>query len=163
MIGNYIRIPENDLNRLLANPESIMDFLYPEDESLPLPDRRLDIDKSWHIIHFLLTGETWEGKEPLRNVVLGGTLIGEVDVGYGPARYLTPPEVREISKALSSISESSLWARFDRQAVLDHEIYPDGWEGNETERGYMQGYFGQLKVFFEEAAKQNESVILYLN
>src|SRR5262245_58137806 len=87
MIGNYLRLPEAELQRVLEKPEAITKLLYPENGSNPSPDLHLDTDKAWHITHFLLTGEAWGGAEPLANAVLGGTEIGDEDVGYGPARY----------------------------------------------------------------------------
>ena len=59
MIGNYIRVSPARLAELRAKPDSIMDFLYPDDPS-PLANH-LDIDKAWHAIHFLLNRETWGG------------------------------------------------------------------------------------------------------
>ena len=163
MIGNYLRLPEAELNGVLADPASVTSLLYPEDGSDLPADRRLDTDKAWHLTHFLLTGEAWEGAEPLRNAVLGGTEIGEEDVGYGPARYLTPAQVREVGAALKPISPQQLWSRFDLQAVQNAEIYPSGWEGTDEEREYILGYFQALKDFFANAAEANDAIILYLN
>jgi hypothetical protein len=71
----------------------------------------LRIDKSWHGIHFLLTGSAWGGKPPLSNAVLGGKEFGQ-DLGYGPARYLTPDQVKEVAAALDEITEATLRAQF---------------------------------------------------
>lgn len=163
MIGNYLRLPEAELQRVLQAPESITELLYPEDDSDHPPDRHLDTDKSWHLTHFLLTGEAWGGAEPLANAVLGGTEIGTEDVGYGPARYLTPAQVDAVASALAHISPDDLWSRFDPQQVRDAEIYPSGWEGNDTERDYIFDYFVDLKTHFADAAENNEAMILYIN
>jgi hypothetical protein len=92
MIGSYRRVDESALQRLLDKPEELSDFLFSDDDS----DSRLDIDKTWHVIHFLLNGDPWNGMQPLANVVLGGTQISTEDLGYGPARYLTISEVRDV-------------------------------------------------------------------
>lgn len=162
MIGSYLRLPESELNRVLENPDSIVSFLYPDDDSGPRSERYLDTDKSWHLTHFLLTGNAWEGAEPICNAVLGGTEIGE-DLGYGPARFLTPGQVQEVAAALAPISSEQLWSRFDPKAVEVAEIYPDGWKGNQEERDYVSGYFQQLKDFFAEATKTNDAIILWLS
>src|SRR5438552_527714 len=60
MIGNYLRLSPAGLAELRANPASVMDLLYPENGDRP--PRHLDIDKAWHAIHFLLNGQTWEGR-----------------------------------------------------------------------------------------------------
>jgi Domain of unknown function (DUF1877) len=163
MIGNYIRLPGVDLAHFIADPEAIMDYLYPEDDAKFPNSDHLDIDKAWQIIHFLLTGSAWDGDAPLKNIVLGGTEIGDVDVGYGPARYLIPAEVSEAALALSSIAGDELWGRFDLKALQDNEIYPSGWEGSDMEREYVIDHFQRLKAFLEEAHIDNQAVILYIN
>ncbi len=162
MIGNYRRLSEEDLDEILQEPESILNALYPEDSDIP-DGSQLDIDKAWHLIHFLLTGEPWEGAEPLCNAVLGGAEIGEEDVGYGPARYLTSTEVNAVATALASISPEELWTRFDLAKVHEADIYPLSWEGNDSDRDYILSYFNDLKAFFTTAQQQHDCMILYLN
>lgn len=163
MIGNYLRLPEAELQKLLEKPEAILEFLYPEDDSEPGGDRHLDTDKAWHLTHFLLTGEAWDGEVPFCNAVLGGTEIGEEDVGYGPARYLTPSQVKSTSEALAAISPDQLWQRFDLDAVRKCKIYPSGWEGNEMDRTYIVEYYTSLQTFFAAAVEEQQAMILYLN
>jgi hypothetical protein len=76
MIGNYRRVTALELASLQQAPNQIMRFLYPDDSTSIPADRHLDLDKTWHAIHFLLTGDPWEGEPPLRNAVLGGTPLG---------------------------------------------------------------------------------------
>jgi hypothetical protein len=70
--------------------------------------RSLDIDKTWHIIHFLLNGDAWEGSGPLFDAVLGGSQLTDEDIGYGPARFISPAEVAATAHALRSISGEEL-------------------------------------------------------
>jgi hypothetical protein len=187
MIGNYRRITPQQLADLQREPESIMEFLYPDWSGLPAmwepvermlepddvgidgpdfhaPDRYLDVDKAWHGIHFLLTGEAGGGALPLRNAVLGGTKLGDVDVGYGPARFLTPDEVKKVAEALSNISEDDLRAGYDPSALEAAEIYPTIWEreGDEALEYLMDNYV-ELVEFFQEAARCGDAMLLYLN
>jgi hypothetical protein len=60
----------------------------------------LSLDKVWHGVHFLLCGKAEPDADPASQAVLGGEEIGEDDFGYGPARYLTPAQVAEISAIL---------------------------------------------------------------
>jgi hypothetical protein len=162
MIGNYLRVSAAELERLVADPSDIQDVLYPEDGEAEHPEgRHLDIDKSWHAIQFLLTGEPWEGEPPLGNVVMGGTELGEEDVGYGPARGLTPAEVKSVSAALGEISGEQLWSRFDKQAFAEAEIYPQGWDGEGKQ--YIVEHYEALRQFFADAAAAGDAMILYLN
>jgi hypothetical protein len=67
----------------------------------------LNLEKSWHVLHYLLTGKAEKAPPPVGNAILGGQDIGG-DLGYGPARFLTPQQVREVRIALSAISKDGL-------------------------------------------------------
>lgn len=161
MIGNYVRVSPARLAELCAKPDSVIDFLYPDDLS-PLANH-LDIGKAWHAIHFLLNGQTWEGEPPLLNAVLGGKTIGDVDVGYGPARFLEPEQVRALTDALTDISPAELLERFDPRALNEAKIYPQGWSGEGHEREYIAGNYQRLVEFLRIAAEGGDAVIEYLN
>ena len=163
MIGNYLRVTPALLADLRAKPESILGFLYPEGGEPHPQGRHLDIDKTWHAIHFLLNGEKWEGDPPLLNAVLGGDPIGEEDVGYGPARSLSPEEVRKVADALDGIPAHELLGRFDAAALNDEEIYPHGWSCTEEERQYLSSYYLELVAFLRRASQAGDAMILYLN
>ena len=140
-----------------------MDFLYPDNEVESESEADLDIDKTWQAIHFLLTGDAWKGSHPLSNAVLGGVELGDEDVGYGPARYLSASEVAEIAAHLSGISKEALISRFDLNKFRKNGIYPDGWVGSDEEKNYITGYYHKLVSFFQEAAKSGNAMLLYIN
>lgn len=159
MIGNYVRVPEEELNDLLERAEQIDSFLYDETSE---HSRRLDIDKSWHVIHFLLTGSTWGGEPPWSEVVMGGTDISDEDVGYGPARYLLPSEVRNVADALRLLPWQDVASRWDSAAIRDADIYPE-WSDAPEDLEYVQHNYEALQKFFEQAAQHHEAVILWLS
>lgn len=163
MIGNDLRVSPEVLADLKANPDSILDFLYPDGEGPHPAGRYLCIEKSWHAIHFLLNGDKWEGEVPLFNAVLGGTPIGEVDVGYGPARCLSAEEVAIVADVLDDIPAFQLGASFDAEALNDEEIYPHRWSGDEWERQWISNYYLVLVAFFKRASRDGDAMILYLN
>ncbi len=68
------------------------------------------MDKEWHGIHFLLTGEAWSTDGEYGSVVFGGTEIGP-DISYGPARMLTAQQVGEIGSKLQALPLGDLRAR----------------------------------------------------
>jgi hypothetical protein len=174
MIGNFRRISDAKLNSLLAEPDTITDFLYPEEENADAPESEafadLDVDKAWHGIHCLLTGTAWEGEPPLGFIVSGGQEIGDVDVGYGPARGFTSAEVRAIAGALSALDRDALLARYDPAAMNQLEIYPaspDGWPPRDKDEDglieYLTDYYDMLRDFVLGAAKEGEALLVYLN
>src|ERR1700722_3238791 len=96
MIGTFRRTRDARLDALVSNPDTISDYLagYPDDAAdAGEAYADLDVDKAWHGLHFLLTGTAWEGAPPLDFIVKGGRQIGDVDVGYGPARAFSSADV----------------------------------------------------------------------
>ena len=160
MIGNYWRITPEELEKLRADPSQVPSFLYDS----PQPgDRYLDVDKSWHAIHFLLTGSVWEGDPPLGNAVLGGIPLGEVDVGYGPARARAPHEVQEVAEALQAISVEALMSRYDAGALQVADIYPQIWDEGETAWEYVGENYRALRDFFLMAGEAGDAMLVYVN
>jgi hypothetical protein len=119
----------------------------------------LRIDKSWHGIHFLLTGRAQGGSPPLSNAVLGGTEIGQ-DLGYGPARYLSPHQVKEVARALEPITKETLRQGFNPKAMTDAAIYC--WFEDEGDEGleYFLHYYVEVRVYFQDAARRGNGMIL---
>lgn len=159
MIGNFAAITAEQVDELIQDPERTTDFLDELAEGTGNEDF-LDVDKSWHGIHFLLTGSAWEGDAPLKWVVLAPREIGE-DVGYGPARILTPAEVSEVNKALASIPADQLQSKYDWQALNRNEIYPQNW--SEGDHDYIVGNFEDLKKLYASAAHRGMGIIQWLN
>jgi hypothetical protein len=129
---------------------------------------RVEIDKEWQAIHFLLTSDPslepeHRPDDPLHNVVMGGHET-EITTGYGPARILEPDEVRACSDALSKISVTELESRFNADELNQHDIYPcpspGGWTKEEA-GGIFEYYYPRLVKFFHEAAAAGEIVVIY--
>lgn len=125
-------------------------------------DKMLDIDKAWHAIHFILTGEAWEFDEDnfLTQLVLGGKPVNDDDMGYGPARLLTKDIVAPLADALGQWEEDVFREKFDLKAMIENNVYPvmDD-EDEEQFFEYVWFYFREVKKFFRQAADQGENVI----
>ncbi len=160
MVGRYVRLSEATLKTMLSDRALLDEFLLPDDPDAS-PQQELDIDKTWHLIHFLLTGSAWEGESPLCNAVLGGAEIGEDDFVYGPPRYLTANEVSEVHEALTDISGDELWSRFDANAIQANELYADT-EPSDEYRDYVLTAYAHLRSFFAAAASEQQAMLLYL-
>jgi hypothetical protein len=163
MIGNYVRVTEDVLNELLDGPEGLSSIIYPEDETSEWVERRPDIDKSWHIIHFLLNGKPWDGVVPFMFVVLGGDTVSAEDVGYGPARFIDPAQVKQVASALQTVSSQDLLQRWDQEAIDHAEIYPEGWTRSAEEFEYIGGNYEELRKFFLAAATNSEAVLEWIS
>src|SRR5260370_19668019 len=96
IIGNLRPASDAQIQPLLASPTDVTRFLYGAEAD---ERERVVLKKAWHAIHFVLTGSRLGGDEPLNFLVSEGTPVGEVDVGFGPARVLSSQHVR--SRALA--------------------------------------------------------------
>lgn len=119
----------------------------------------LSLEKSWHSLHYLLTGTAGEADSALGKAILGGKEIGP-DVGYGPARYLEASEVRKVAKALKKLSEKDLARRFNLKAMMAAKVYACR---DKNELKLAQHYFSKVVNYYAEAAKRGDAMLLYLD
>ena len=125
-----------------------------------------DLDKAWHGIHYLLTGTAYEGDGPISYLLTGGEAVGDIDVGYGPARALTPTEVEEFRKALAVTSPESLRSRFNPAEMKELGIHPDIWDRDPAEDdtlGYCLEYYKVLRDFVDNVAAKKLDLLIYLS
>lgn len=185
-------VGDEDIAKLLRDPPLVWKVLAPDEPGLyreargttgswlkrlfgratPLPaaepigpaESETDLDKSWHGIHYLLTGTAWEGEAPLDFLVRGGVPVGDVDVGYGPARAITSDGVLRIHAALAAISADDLRQRFDPDGMARLDIYPAIWAdepGAEGAFGYCSRHFANLQAFIADAAARRLGILIY--
>jgi hypothetical protein len=165
MIGNLFRVTSKDLDEILENSDILEDKIYAE-EGEHLKDF-LDLDKSWDGIFYLLTGYGMDDLErvesPLSSVLYGGEVVDkDQDVGYGPAQYITPDQVKELSNVLEPITKEDLQKKYDGEAMMKAEIYPEVWNESESLDYLLEG-FEETKKFYKQAAIENKAVIFFIN
>jgi hypothetical protein len=119
----------------------------------------LSLEKSWHSLHYLLTGTAWDTSSVLGKTILGGKEIGP-DIGYGPARYLESSEVAEVAEALKTVSDKDLERRFDLKAMIAAKVYACS---GEEELELAKHYFNQVVTYYVEAAAKGDAMLLYLD
>jgi hypothetical protein len=133
---------------------------------IPMPVEEIDLDKSWHGIHYLLTKTAWEGEPPLNFLVLGGEEVGDIDVGYGTPRAFRSQEVREIHEALRPVNAETLRSRFDPAEMMELGIYPEIWDRDPDDDdtfGYCAEYFENLKEFLGRAVAIESGMIVFVS
>lgn len=163
-IGVFRRVSTRVIDALRAHPENIKAILYPQQTETAIDDDvRIDVDTSWHALHFLLTGSATPGKPPL-DFILGGTPVGDIDLGEGPARMFSSAEVRKIAAALALINTGTLRSRFDATALMQHQIYPTHWEqpGKTSSFEHIAEQFDSLKDFVTTTAQAEAGMIVYM-
>jgi hypothetical protein len=173
MTASYQRIDQVELDQFLKDQDFAMSFVGLDSDDpfefyqeLEATGKRLDIQKEWQSLHFLLTQEVanpgdTEAPAPLRNVVLGGTET-DCEATYGVVRYLTPSEVKDVAEALSRLSESELAARFDPDLFNQADLYASA-DWNDESFGYLLDVFRQVSSFFQKAADSGDGMLLSLD
>ncbi len=166
MVGYLRQINPFELKKLQLNPNpnAVEIFLQGERRIRVVDDdydEGVDLNKLWHILHYLLTGSALGGGSPLANAILGGEEIGS-DMGYGPARFLTPSQVREVADALSRVSNEELARRFDPEAMDAAEIYGAGRGADPELAEYALEYLPQLVSYYSDAAAKGYAMLLYI-
>src|SRR6266851_516842 len=160
MIANLRPASDGEIEGLLANPEEITRFLYGAEAD---DSERVVLNKAWHAIHFALTGTRLGGEQPLNFLASEGTPIGQVDVGYGPARVLTSQQVRQLAAALAPIEPDEVARRVD-VALLDREaIYPGNWQRNGYSVDYVVANYRDMRQLIAKLAEQGRGLIIYVN
>lgn len=92
----------------------------------------------------------------------GGSFIGTVDVGYGPARVFDPTETQIIANMLEHKKVEDLIANFDPLQLTDVDIYPQIWDTTPNARSKCMEYFKQLQYFMRHAAENQRGLVVYL-
>jgi len=124
------------------------------------PARSLHLEKAWHGIHYLLTHCDEDNAETLGFLLEGGEEIGE-DLGYGPERFFSPAEVRQLNQALEGISDEQLWSHFDPEDMEAEGIYPSIWDEDEAElrEEYLE-YYKEVKKFVRRASEGQLGIVV---
>lgn len=124
-----------------------------------------DLDKAWHGLHFLFTGTASGGEPPLDFLVRGGREVGTIDVGYGPARAFSAAETAAAAGALGALDDDALRARFDPQAMMAEQIYPEIWDRDPQEDdtlGYLLEFLEGLREFLDHCREHGLGMVVAL-
>lgn len=123
---------------------------------------RGELEKAWHGLHYVFTGRVDEAPPPLGFLLSGGSEVGE-DLGYGPARVLSPRETIAFRDALAAISDAEFDRRFDVAALERAGIYPNCWD---EDRGDLldeyQTYFRQLRSDLDRVVAAADGLLIGL-
>ena len=151
MTVDVFAIPAAAVGDVLAERESFEQF-----ESISL-------EKAWHGLHFLLTGDAWETEGPAAFIVGGGAPLDGVDAGYGLPRLFMPDEVQQIHAKLNSTDGETLWSRYDSDAMTTEGVYPDIWDEPEEDlKEEYLFYFTDLKNLVSRAAGAGQGLVVFL-
>jgi hypothetical protein len=121
-------------------------------------DGALELDKSWHVLHYVLTGAAWDGPMPAAALLSGGREVGE-DLGYGPARALSAKETQAFAQFLAAQSEASLVKKLNVPKMQSMDIYCADEDSEED----LNHYFPQLKSYVSNAAAKGQGLLIWMS
>jgi hypothetical protein len=148
----------DEADRARSDDEYVEDLLF-EDDPCDDPDiRTVDLDKSWHGIHWLLTGTSYGTDGPMAGAIFGGVEIGE-DLGYGAARLLDPEVVAGVAAALEPLDADTLSNRMDAAAMTAADLYPSIWDEPDVFDTYLRPNYEALRAFYSRAAADGRAVL----
>jgi hypothetical protein len=135
MIGSYVRLGAEQFEWAQEYVEELSESIYAEEtEGAEKVTAIFDVDKAWDGLRFLLA----KAEDAPVDVVLGGSLLGEADWGYGPARYLTPEEVDAAARYLDSVDFDRLAEHFDAAGMREANVYPAIWGDGDSDLDYLR-------------------------
>lgn len=120
----------------------------------------LELEKSWHCLHFLLSGKVWEaGETPIEQAILGGAEIPDLVgvMGYGPVRFFEPTDVRKIATALETYPIEQKAKAFDQDAAATAKVYCPKHSPEE-----LVYYFNLVKNYYREAVSKGHAMLIWV-
>ncbi|RYU93833.1 YfbM family protein [Emticicia agri] len=157
MIGILLRVTAIELEAFRTDSSLLIEKLNNEEEP-----NLIDIDKAWAGIIFLIDKQTiYDGPD---SILFGRRVIDrKQDLGYGPAYYFIPDQVKESNERILRISEEELRNNYDAKAMMEAEVYPEIWEDEEAGFNYLLSFFKKVQSFYAKASSNNEAIITFLN
>lgn len=161
---SLIQITLFQLKKIQQNPAFIDDWFFVEDQNetppKPINYEELYLGKSWHGLHFVITGDSdIEGGDPPGSYAIFGKHPFEFqDAMLHSCKYLMPNEVKEVSDFLARISKKDLLSVFDPDLMNEIEIYPRStWIKDEFDSLY--DLFREVVVFYQKVSLKNNYVL----
>lgn len=127
---------------------------------------KLSLGKTWHALHFLLTGQDSAGEPPLsytisaQHAVFQHPPFQDDTPQQSPVRYNTVVLVSEIEHQLSKLTTDDFRKCYKADEIRASKVYPHYWgEHVQSEVEELTLAFTQLQDFYQYAKKSNFAVI----
>lgn len=120
-------------------------------------DQLVELGVRWQPLHYLLTGDAWEGDRPAADVVCGGVLFTVEDdvrekIG-ADVLYLSPARVAAAAGLLAGTGSNRLVERLDAAAMKKAGV-----EGDAGGADAVRADHDRLVTFFSLAAAHGQAI-----
>ncbi|MBW1803052.1 MAG: YfbM family protein [Deltaproteobacteria bacterium] len=156
------QIAPDELARLLTSEDAVDDFMesrFPETYDEDYEDDGLSLEKIWHLLHYLITGDAENEEYPLAYAIMVGYLLHK---SWNNLIYLPSDEVREVSDAISSLSEDDFYMKYKPESVSELDIYKYPSVHKEDVDDALE-YFRKLKDYYQDAANKGNAMLRYFH
>jgi Domain of unknown function (DUF1877) len=123
-------------------------------------ERVIDIAGAWQVLHYLITGDPWDGKAPEADVVCGGRLLtedGTDELGMDVI-YLAPDRVKPVADHLDGTPFDVIAGRYDLNGMVKADVQgAKGWTPDMRDRVLRPAYEA-LTRFYAGAAQDGQAV-----
>lgn len=156
IIANYTSVTADELKKLQNMEVDTWDFLNNN-------ENHIDIEKSWDVLKYILTGSSRITGNILDNIVPMSfkNIVNDEDMGMGPAVYIEPEIVKEMFQKLDNITEEEFKSRIDVDKMSKESIL-SGWDFKDI-FDYSYSYFKILKEFFKKSAENGNYIVTWLD
>jgi Domain of unknown function (DUF1877) len=150
IVCNFAKLSQSDFDSIIKNHNNF------EVDSFNFD---FDIDKSWEVIHFLITGtvENTSDNSPIWSQ--DGFEFGEDEDWLN---CLSSDKVKIIAKELESMDDNWFKANFVNEDLEGKNLYGYGYNTFEEECEYYQFHLQELTEYFAVAADQNLAIVNYI-
>ena len=120
-----------------------------------------DFEKSWHGMHYLLTGTADEGEPPL-NFLMGGGRELELEDGETPLLTHSSADTRRIADGLMQLSDEEVRRRANPAEIGRLDLYPGVWDRPE-EVSYLLEDLRRLRQMVSEVAGRGLGLLVSIS
>lgn len=124
------------------------------------PGELLDLGGAWQALHYLITGDPWDGPEPGCDVVCGGRLLtedGSEELG-ADVIYLAPDRVKLCADHLAGTPFRAVAFRFDPAAMVNAGVQDAGHLDLRARDRVLEPAYTALTSLFAAAATEGQPV-----
>lgn len=131
----------------------------------------VDVDKTWQLLHYLLTGRAEGGTWPLSFILPAETAApdaGEAgdrdderwDDDGPPGNHFSAEQVREIAAALAPLTPEVAQARWPGRTPAAEEVYL--YDDDDSAAEAAMAYYGELRDLVLRLAERGEGLVVTL-